>query len=190
MLHLDGIERRRLPAKYSGVYRCERVADHPLLMRVPRVTPVPHSRWNDLPEADLTAAGYMVLRRSAQVGVDLFLRERDGGLFVFLQGHPEYDGDSLAREYRRDVSRFLGRERADCPSLPAHYFPADAARRLSDFAGNAARMLAEGAPRAAPFPSIDVEPPLRAAWQAGAASLMRGFLTLVAERAAAAREAA
>ena len=30
-----------------------------------------------------------------------------GSQFVFLQGHPEYDANSLAREYRRDMDRYM-----------------------------------------------------------------------------------
>jgi len=75
VLHLDGVERRRLPDKHSGVFACRAVAAHPLLAGLPATAPVPHSRWNDLPEPDLLARGYEVLRRSDRVGVDLFLRD-------------------------------------------------------------------------------------------------------------------
>ena len=37
----------------------------------------------------------------------------------FIFAHPEYDGDTLAQEYFRDVKRGLD------PDLPAHYFPGD-----------------------------------------------------------------
>ena len=40
----------------------------------------------------------------------------DRSLFVFLQGHPEYDPTTLLREYRRDVGRFLRRERDGYPA--------------------------------------------------------------------------
>ncbi len=180
VLHLDGIERRPLPAKHSGIYESAVVSAHPLVAGGPASVPVPHSRWNDLAETELAAAGYAVLRRSEDVGVDLFARETGESLFVFLQGHPEYDGDSLAREYRRDVGRFLAGEREDCPALPAHYFPAATARRLSAFAEAAKRDRSPE--RFQHFPSIDARPPLQDAWQAGAAALFRNWLALVAER--------
>lgn len=182
VLHLDRIERRRLPAKHSGVYACMPLGGHPLTRSSPASVPVPHSRWNDLAEVDLAAAGYAVLRRSDEVGVDLFAKQTETSLFVFLQGHPEYDGDSLAREYRRDVGRFLSGEREDCPALPDHYFPRLAASRLKAFA----REAEAGRDPAlfARFPGIASVPPLQAAWQDGAAGLFRNWLSLVAERRA------
>jgi homoserine O-succinyltransferase len=54
-------------------------------------------------------------------GVDTFVRERRS-LFLFFQGHPEYDADTLPREYRRDVARFLRGERDSYPDLPKEYF--------------------------------------------------------------------
>lgn len=176
VLHLDGIERRPLHAKHSGIYACAAAARHPLLAGAPRVVPVPHSRWNDLAEGDLASCGYTVLRRSDEVGVDLFVRE-GASLLVFLQGHPEYDGDSLAREYRRDVGRFLGGERPAAPVLPAHYFAPEAAARLSRFASDRDGRFAD-------YPAVDPAPPLQAAWQAEAARLFRAWLAEVARRAA------
>ncbi|WP_336488008.1 homoserine O-succinyltransferase MetA [Methylobacterium nigriterrae] len=183
VLHLDGILRRPLPAKHSGVYPCARIAPHPLLTGLAAIVPVPHSRWNELAEADLAACGYTVLRRSEAVGVDLFVREA-GSLLVFLQGHPEYDGDSLAREYRRDVGRFLDGARETCPPLPEHSFGPASARRLEAFA-DAARAHRDPGLYAA-FPSLDEAPPLPPAWQDAAAGLFRNWLALVAARRAAA----
>jgi hypothetical protein len=58
---------------------------------------------------DVVAAGYDILTRSPDMGVDMFAK-RQRSLFVLLQGHPEYDPTTLLREYRRDVGRFLRRE--------------------------------------------------------------------------------
>lgn len=131
VLHLDGIGRHRLPHKRTGIFACEGVRSHPLLAGARGPFVVPHSRWNDLREAELDAGGYTVLTRSPEAGVDLFVKQagpRGGGLQVFFQGHPEYEPDSIAREYRRDVARFLRGERDDYPGLPHDYFdPATAA---------------------------------------------------------------
>ena len=59
-------------------------------------------------------------------GVDAFAKQ-DGSFFLFFQGHPEYEADTLLREYRRDVGRFLGGEREDYPAMPLGYFNDDAA---------------------------------------------------------------
>jgi homoserine O-succinyltransferase len=121
VLHMDGIERRRTPAKLSGVFACERVADNPLLSGIEDPVLMPHSRHNGLPPEELIGKGYQVLTRSAQVGADIFLRETPS-LFVFLQGHPEYEADTLMYEYRRDFTRFLRGEQAAAPSCPQGYF--------------------------------------------------------------------
>jgi homoserine O-succinyltransferase len=106
--YADGIVRERLGDKLSGVFECDLTGDHPLFADMPPRWCVPHSRLNDLSAVRLLASGYRVLSRSAAAGVDTFVKEQDGGsLFVFFQGHPEYDTDSLLREYRRDVGRFL-----------------------------------------------------------------------------------
>ncbi len=130
--HLDGIDRRLLPKKLSGVYNCQKVADHPILAGVPPQWGVPHSRYNGLPEELLASMGYRVLSTSTKAGADVFVRER-GSLFVFLHGHPEYRVDELFREYRRDVVRFLLREQESYPDLPEGYFEEDIAGLLATF---------------------------------------------------------
>ena len=187
VLHLDGIERRPLPTKAWGVFSCANVAAHPLLAGTGSGVGVPHSRWNDLAEDDLVAAGYTVLRRSDRIGVDLFVR--DGrSLLVFLQGHPEYDEDSLAREYRRDMGRFLDGTRGTCPPLPEGYYGPAAARRLTDFAAQAS--LGRGAQPQAEFPAFASAPPEPAGWQASGAQLFRNWLAEIARRRAAVRRRA
>ena len=52
-------------------------------------------------------------------------------LFVFFQGHPEYAGDSLGREFRRDVERYFAGTAPQFPDLPQGYFDDEAARRLA-----------------------------------------------------------
>ena len=71
----------------------------------------PHSRFNALAECDLEAKGYVTLTRSRDAGPDVFIKDEDL-LEVFWQGHPEYDRDTLAREFRRDVLRYLQRRMA------------------------------------------------------------------------------
>lgn len=121
VLHRDGIARHRLPHKRTGLYQCQVVRPHPLLAGVSGPLCVPHSRWNDLREAELEARGYTVLTRSDEAGVDLFVKDV-GSLWVCFQGHPEYEPDSIAREYRRDVARFLRGERDHYPDMPHAYF--------------------------------------------------------------------
>ena len=82
----------------------------------------------------MRACGYRILTRSPAAGVDAFVDDRErSSLFVFFQGHPEYDADSLLREYRRDVGRFLRGERTSYPQAPRHYFSSAAMLLVDDF---------------------------------------------------------
>jgi homoserine O-succinyltransferase len=120
-LRLSGVSRKRLPAKHSGVFALQVVGEHPLLEGAPSRIVTPHSRWNDLSAREIEDAGYEILACSPDVGVDTFVGP--GPAFgIYFQGHPEYDAGALAREYLRDVSRFLRGQHAHHPSAPAGYF--------------------------------------------------------------------
>jgi homoserine O-succinyltransferase len=167
---IDGIERRPLGAKLSGVFGCGRVADHALLALSPPRWTTPHSRCNELPETELRARGYRILSRSRTAGADIFIK-RCGSLFVFLQGHPEYDAGALGREYRRDVVQFIAGKRDEYPEPPANYFAADFLAALEDFRDRALRHrdveLSERLPAL---------PPVNAAWQNAATGFYEAWL--------------
>ncbi len=132
VLHLDGIDRSPLDEKLSGVFDCQKVADHPLVSGMPATWRIPHSRYNGLPAKALEAMGYQIISTSKDAGADLFVKQRSS-LFIFAQGHPEYDPDALFREYRRDITRFLSGERNDFPEAPRFYFDHKTAAALEAF---------------------------------------------------------
>lgn len=140
VFRLDAVARRRLPRKLSGLFLCDAVATHPLLAELPSSWPVPHSRHNGLDEAELLGKGYTVLSRAPRVGADSFVKQVGASLFLFLQGHPEYGPDSLFREYRRDVTRFLDGLRDAHPDLPEGYFDRQTAGALAKLRRRACRM--------------------------------------------------
>jgi homoserine O-succinyltransferase len=134
VLHVDGVARQPLAKKLSGVFDSKALAGHQLLVGIEPRLRMPHSRLNDLPELSLRTCGYRLLSSSAAAGVDAFVKEEDhSSLFVFFQGHPEYEADSLLREYRRDVGRFLRRERDIYPEMPQNYFDHTATSLADDF---------------------------------------------------------
>jgi homoserine O-succinyltransferase/O-acetyltransferase len=116
-----GQRRYGLPRKRWGVYP-HRVVDraHPLVENVNTLFDVPHSRFNEIGRHQFDAAGLRVLAESDQAGVHLAVSE-DGFRLVFFQGHPEYDTVSLLKEYKREVKRFVARERPDYPPFPENY---------------------------------------------------------------------
>jgi homoserine O-succinyltransferase len=121
VLALDGLERVRSQHKLFGIFTCKQAAPHALLAGAPASLRLPHSRWNGLPAGQLAAKGYQVLTLTGDGGVDTFVKQ-DAGLFVFFQGHPEYAPETLMREYRRDVGRYLKGEMETYPLLPLDYF--------------------------------------------------------------------
>ncbi|HTY56644.1 MAG TPA: homoserine O-succinyltransferase [Candidatus Binataceae bacterium] len=138
VLRLDGINRRRFAQKLFGLFDCSKVSDHPIVDSAPSRWQVPHSRYNDLPEEELVACGYRILSRAADAGADMFVSHRQS-LFVFTQGHPEYDADTLLREYRRDVQRYLSGARDTYPEIPRGYFDQATFSKLDAFRQHAAR---------------------------------------------------
>jgi homoserine O-succinyltransferase len=80
----------------------------------------------------LESAGYEILSGSAENGVDTFIKRRNS-LLVFFQGHPEYEDQTLLKEFRRDVGRFLSGEQATYPRAPAGYFGETVQRVLDEF---------------------------------------------------------
>jgi homoserine O-succinyltransferase len=130
ILHLDGIVRVKRNDKLFGIFECARAADHPLTAATPSHFRLPHSRWNGAPEEDLAACGYSVLTRAADAGIDTFIKQRKK-LFVFFQGHPEYESDTLLREYRRDIGRYFKGETDTCPLIPRSYFDNDTVDTLT-----------------------------------------------------------
>ena len=91
---------------------------------------IPHSRWNGIGIEELEACGYRLLARTADAGVDSFVKDGKS-LFVFFQGHPEYESNTLLREYRRDVERYLRHEASAHPGIPRGYFDPAIERALA-----------------------------------------------------------
>ncbi len=130
VLHMDGIKRIRNHKKHCGALPCRRVASHPLNEGAPSHFPIPHSRWNGLPEESLIESGYHLLAVTEGAGVDSFYKD-EKSLFLFFQGHPEYESSTLLFEYRRDVSRYLTGESDVYPTMPRNYFDTETTNKLN-----------------------------------------------------------
>jgi homoserine O-succinyltransferase/O-acetyltransferase len=179
VLHMDGIQRRKLDVKRFGVFDCERVNDHPLTTGAPRRWRMPHSRWNELPEDALRSSGYCVLTRSEAAGVDAFVKQRKS-LFVFFQGHPEYGAVTLLREYRRDIQRFLRGESETYPPTPQGYFDSETLAALSALRE---RVLAHHEQDIMQdFPDALATRSVANTWSLDAARIYRNWLSYMADR--------
>ena len=131
-LIFHGVARRHLPSKCWGIFDhsvCE--PDHPLVANLPNHFEMPHSRFNDVPEENLREHGVQVLITGAVPGVQMAV-EPDGRRLYF-QGHPEYEAVSLLKEYKREILRYLSKEREDYPPLPDNTFNDSAADLAATF---------------------------------------------------------
>ncbi len=78
----------------------------------------PHSRHTEIHEEDVRKVDELeILALSDEAGV-FAIKSQDSRHFFFL-GHPEYDPETLALEYFRDVDKGLH------IAVPQHYFPQD-----------------------------------------------------------------
>jgi homoserine O-succinyltransferase len=118
LLVFDGIERRRLPVKYTGVMAQRWEPGHPLTGGLPADLVLPHSRWNSVPTEQIEAAGYDAAVTSDDGDWSVATRVVERCRMVLMQSHPEYGPTSLLREYHRDARRYVLGERDDLPVLP------------------------------------------------------------------------
>ena len=177
VLYLDGVERRPLPEKCTGVFGFTAERTHSLVGKQNRMRLIPHSRYNGLSRSELERAGYVILTSSPECGVDSFVKSF-GSQFVFLQGHPEYDANSLAREYRRDMDRYLRGETEREPVRPRGYFEAKAEAEL-----RAIERTAHGArcrTQINDLSIIDALAPAEPAWREAAIAFYRSWLEMLA----------
>lgn len=118
-----GIEKVPLNKKMFGVFEHTVVNPaHPLMRGFDEQFWVPHSRHTTVREADVAAVEQLeVLAHSREAGV-YCVAGRAGRQF-FVMGHSEYDRNTLAAEYFRDL------ERGEPIDLPLHYFPQDDMRQ-------------------------------------------------------------
>jgi homoserine O-succinyltransferase len=177
VLHLDGVERRPLPEKCTGVFASVAATTHPLVGEQGLVRLVPHSRYNGLLRRELEQAGYAILTSSRGCGVDSFVKSF-GSQFVFLQGHPEYDANSLAREYRRDMDRYLRGETERKPARPSAYFGAEAEEQLRAMQRRA--YADRGQMQIKDISIIDALAPVEAAWRESAIAFYRSWIAIIA----------
>jgi homoserine O-succinyltransferase len=174
VLRSDGILRQRLENKRFGVFSEIKVEEHALTHSIAAPICFPHSRWNDLCSQDLIRCGYRVLTRSTDAGVGLFVKEKKNSLFVHFQGHPEYGERTLFKEYRRDIRRFLRKERQTYPPPPQGYFDARAYDLLDRF-----RLEAIACPNEEileKFPESSVVETLQKSWHSPSVSIYNSWL--------------
>lgn len=114
-----GIPKHELPKKMFGVFEHRNLMpNHPLMRGFDEVFLAPHSRHTEVRREDIEKVpGIEILSESSEAGI--YLVADNDCRRIFVTGHCEYDRDTLAAEYFRDVKKGLKIE------VPRHYFPND-----------------------------------------------------------------
>lgn len=176
VLYLHDIERQPIGQKCSGVFDYDLTGAHLIAGGLPAKIQFPHSRFNELPEAELVASGYRVLTQSPNAGVDTFVKQ-GRSLFLFFQGHPEYEAQTLLGEYRRDIGRYLRHERECYPNMPQGYFDDVTVETMTAFRMQALNNRSEEL--LAKFPAAFTELKLTNSWRPFAAAIYRNWLSFI-----------
>lgn len=133
LLARHGIRRAGLDKKCWGVFDHRVVRqDHPLVQDINTHVSVPHSRFNEVTEQQLTDNGLHVLIKGEEPGVQLAVSP-DGFRTIYFQGHPEYDSISLMKEYKREVVNFVKGKLEHFPPMPRYYFDTYIAAILEEY---------------------------------------------------------
>ena len=176
VLHMDDIGRCKSDDKHFGALECTRVTGHSLMAGAPQRFFVPHSRWNGVAEEALAARGYTVLSRTGDGEVNAFVKH-ENSFFVFFQGHPEYEADTLLREYRRDAGRYLRGESESYPLIPSGYFDQPTADTLSALREEA--MAARSKDLLGRVAAVLENPEIENTWRLTAALIYRNWLEYI-----------
>lgn len=117
-----GIKKYILPEKKFGIFPCKPLdMYHPLLRGFSDIFYMPHSRHTEVKKEDIAMVkDLQILSYSDLAGVNI-VADMDCRNF-FCTGHAEYDCDTLAKEYFRDLGKGLPIQ------IPYNYFPNDDTR--------------------------------------------------------------
>ncbi len=119
LYHHFGVPKYQLPKKKFGVFSHQLKQDNVKLLRgLNEGFYAPHSRHTEVRREDIEEVDELeILAESKQAGI--YIVATKGGRQVFVTGHPEYDRETLKKEYERDLKKGLEIE------MPVNYFPND-----------------------------------------------------------------
>jgi homoserine O-succinyltransferase len=114
-----GIQKYTFEHKLSGIYLHKVKRKSAKLVRgFDDEFYAPHSRYTGIHTEDIKKVPELeILAESNEAGAYIIFTKK--GKQIFVNGHPEYDVNTLADEYERDTKRGLN------PVLPENYFPND-----------------------------------------------------------------
>ena len=112
-----GIQKKLLPKKLFGVFEHKiEYNNSQLLKGFDDIFMVPHSRHTTIERSDIESdENLQILASSPDAGV--YIAANKNGRQYFITGHSEYDRNTLAEEYLRDIEKGLEID------VPCNYFP-------------------------------------------------------------------
>ena len=124
MHYYYGLDKQGLSKKLFGVFKHKKfVKFDPILKGTDEEFYIPHSRHTTILTEDIMGVeDLLILAGSDEVGASV-VRSNDGRR-IFLMGHMEYDKDTLAKEYFRDVDKGLDIDE------PENYFKDEAKTKI------------------------------------------------------------
>jgi len=119
-----GIPKYPLAEKLSGVYPHTADYKNSMLLRgFDDVFPVPQSRHTTVRREDIEKVSALKILASSEEG-GVYAVSTKNGKQIFITGHSEYDSNTLADEYYRDL------DQGKNPHIPVNYFPDDDPSKL------------------------------------------------------------
>ncbi|MCH5290236.1 MAG: homoserine O-succinyltransferase [Treponema sp.] len=116
LYHLYGINKHLVRTKFFGVYYSKLIMPtEPLLRGFDDYFPVPTSRYTMIKPAEVKANKNVTLLANSSVSGVTLVKSNDSRS-IFMTGHLEYDPDTLAKEYFRDIKKGLD------TAMPENYF--------------------------------------------------------------------
>ncbi len=116
LYHLYGIDKYSVKEKFSGIYYSKMHEPHEPLMRgFDDYFPVPTSRYTTISSQDIKDNDQLVLLADNPATEATLIKSKDNRS-IFMTGHLEYDPETLANEYFRDLHKGLN------PHIPVNYF--------------------------------------------------------------------
>lgn len=119
LYHHYGIDKYELPEKCFGVFS-HSVSDSTvnLVRGFNDEFNAPHSRYTDVPVEEIEGSPALtLLSKSDDAGAFIVISNDEK--HIMITGHLEYDADTLAEEYNRDLNKGVD------VNIPANYFPND-----------------------------------------------------------------
>ncbi len=127
LYHHFGIPKYQLNKKMFGIFpHNTEKSNEPLLKGFDEDFLVPHSRHTEIRREDIEKNPQLEILTSSEISGIHIVANKNGRQY-FITGHSEYDRDTIAQEYFRDVEKGLEIE------VPYNYFPNDNPKEIPHF---------------------------------------------------------